>query len=453
MGWMPFLKPKITKKFHNVPSKQHNYFCIQLTNWLHSTQWHFTTLLTVSIDSVKNLPDDVDHFINCLLLSYSTKPSYKELKDYINRSSIVNSWFKRRLIKPSIQSFNLDVFVLTTNVGNDFPQFSSLSSLAYWLGISITQLEWLADLKKTNSDEPERYNHYHYSFIDKRRGGVRIIESPKKLLKQVQRQIYSKLLTKTLVHNAAHGFRQNRSCLSHARNHTNKEYLFIFDLADYFHSIDWYCVYKVFRGIGYNNEISKYLSGLCTHRIVGCKSLLTQLDINQRKKVRERHLAQGAPTSPVLSNLVMYQLDKRLDGLAKSLELNYSRYADDIVFSGNKHRNWDFLEPLIGSICLQEGFELNYRKSRTVRSYQRQKVTGVIVNQGTNIDRRYYDRLKAILTNCIRHGADTQNIDKHDNLQAYLLGSIIFVNSLNKRRGQKLFGLYNQINFIERQRY
>ena len=100
----------------------------------------------------------------------------------------------------------------------------------------------------------------------------------------------------------------------------------------------------------------------------------------------------------------MRHLDKRLQGLAKSLKLRYSRYADDLAFSGNTHRDWRFLEPLIGSICLQEGFELNYRKSRIIRSHQRQKITGVIVNQRANIDRRYFDRLKAILNNCVRYG-------------------------------------------------
>jgi len=405
-------------------------------------------LLAICIDSVKELPNDADHFINYLLLSFPVKPSYQQLHDYINNSVIIDSWFQRSLTKPSIQSLNLDGVEPSSNIDPKFPQFDFLSDLAYFLGLSITQLEWLADLKRIDNYEPGKYKHYHYSLVDKRRGGVRIIESPKTLLKRTQRQIHASLLTKIPVHSAAHGFRPRRNCLSHAENHTNQEYLFTFDLANFFHSIDWYPVYKIFRDLGYSKEIAKYLSCLCTHRFTGNKSLLTQLDQSQRKKIKRRHLAQGAPTSPALSNLVMYKLDKRLDGLAKSLELKYSRYADDLAFSGNKHRDWRFLEPLIGSICLEEGFELNYRKSRIVRSHQRQKIAGVIVNQGTNIDRRYYDRLKAILTNCICHGVKDQNIDGHDDLQSHLLGSIMFVNSLNENRGKKLLSLYSQINFI-----
>jgi len=432
-----------------VPSNQQHYFCLQLTNWLHATEWHYTTLLAICIDSVKNLPSDADHFINFLLLSYPEKPSHQRLNGYINNSTIVESWFQYNLAKPSVKSFYLHTLEPTPNLDTNFPQFNSLSDLAYWLGISLAQLEWLADLKRLDNREPEKYKHYYYSLLNKRRGGVRIIESPKTLLKQVQRQIYSGLLTRTLIHNAAHGFRQNHSCLTHAENHTNQKYLFTFDLANYFHSIDWYCIYKIFRGFGYNNEITKYLTSLCTHKFAGPKSLLTGLDNDQRKKIRKRHLAQGAATSPALSNLAAYKLDKRLDGLAKSLTLTYSRYADDLAFSGSVYRDWNFLAPLVGSICLEEGFELNYRKSRTVRSHQRQKVTGIVVNQGTNIDRRYYDQLKAILTNCIRHGAEGQNIEGHDNFESHLLGSIMYVHSLNINRGQKLLRLYQQINFIK----
>jgi len=446
-SWMPFLISR-KKNLSNVPSSKNKHFCQQLTDWLHVTEWHFTTLLAISIDSINELPDDADHFINCLLLSYPAKPSHQQLNDYINNSTIVKNWFQGNLAKPSIKSFNLDVFESVQVIDSNFPQFDSLLELAYWLGLSLTQLEWLADLKRFGNYEPKQYKHYHYSLVNKRRGGVRIIESPKTLLKRSQKQIHSRLLTKASVHRAAHGFRHTRSCFTNAENHTNKQYLFTFDLANYFHSIGWYRIYKVFRGLGYTHEIAKYLSGLCTHRFTGHKSLLMELDDCQRKMIRKRHLAQGAPTSPALSNLVMYKLDKRLDGLAESLELTYSRYADDLAFSGNKHRDWRFLEPLVGSICLEEGFELNYRKSRIVGSHQRQKITGIIVNQGVNIDRRYYDRLKAILTNCIRYGVGEQNIDRHDDLQSHLFGSIMFVNSLNKNRGQKLIHLYQQIDFV-----
>jgi len=319
-------------------------------------------------------------------LSYPSRPTHQQLNNYINSSDIIKSWLKSNSSKPRIRSFNLSI--KPTNIPNNgLPHFQSLTDLASWLDLSLTQLNWLADFKRVDAHQPERYKHYYYHSLKKRRGGIRIIESPKTILKETQQHIHSNLLAKVSPHHCAHGFRKNHSCLSHAKNHTNQQYLFTFDLDNYFHSIDWFCVYKIFNKLGYDKEIAQYLSNLCTHKFMGDKSLLIELDNEQRKKIKQRHLAQGAPTSPTLSNLVMYQLDKRLDGLAKSLELNYSRYADDLAFSGNSHRDWRFLEPLVASICLEEGFKLNYRKSRTIRSHQRQKITGVIVNQGTNIDR------------------------------------------------------------------
>jgi len=436
-----------------VPSRQHHYFCQQLNDWLYASEWHFTTLLAICIDSINNLPNDTDNFINCLLLSYSTKPSYTQLNNYIKNSTIIENWFKRSAVKPSISSFNLNSFgsvfnESAVNADSNFLKINSFTELADWLNLSITQLDWLADIKRVDEYEAQKYRHYHYSLLKKRRGGVRVIESPKRRLKQVQRKIHSHILAKTSPHNAAHGFRQNRSCLSHAENHTGKRYIFSFDLANCFHSIDWYHVYKSFRNIGFSQEVAKTLSSLCTHRFNGSKSILKELDKTQQKLINKRHLAQGAPTSPALSNLVMHELDKRLDSLAKSLKLQYSRYADDLAFSGNSHRDWRFLEPLIGSICIEQGFELNYRKSKILHAHQRQKITGVVVNQGANIDRRYYDRLKAILTNCIRHGVESQNIERHKDFSASLLGRIMFVTSLNKNRGKKLMALYRQIIFI-----
>lgn len=430
-----------------MPSNQKTYFCRQLASWLFVTEWHFTTLLAACIDSVNELPNDADDFINSLLWSFSERPAKQELKKFVNDSSIIEHWFRRNLAQPRVRSFSLESFYETPKLDVNFPQFDGLPDLAYWLGISLAQLEWLADLRRVDFYEPSRYKHYHYSLVEKRRGGVRLIESPKTLLKRVQRQIYSSLLAKASVHSAAHGFRQSRGCLSHAENHTNQEYLFTFDLANYFHSIDWYRTYKVFRELGYADEIAKYLACLCTSRFNGPRKILLELDAMQGLRVKRRHLPQGAPTSPALSNLVMQRLDKRLDGLAKKLSLTYSRYADDLAFSGNKHRDWSFFAPLVGAICLEEEFELNHRKSRTVRSHQRQKVTGVVVNNGVNVDRRYYDQVKAILNNCLRHGIEDQNIDQHENFSEYLLGRITFINSLNASRGQKLFRIYRQINF------
>lgn len=135
----------------------------------------------------------------------------------------------------------------------------------------------------------------------------------------------------------------------------------------------------------------------------------------------------------------------RLKGLANSLDLDYSRYADDIAMSGNSHRDWRFLEPLIGGICLDERVSLNYRKTRIYRTHQKQRLVGIVVNNKPNIDRKYFDVLKATLTNCKRHGIESQNRNGHPYFCAHLLGRIQYVKSLNKPRGLKLERIYHDI--------
>ena len=141
----------------------------------------------------------------------------------------------------------------------------------------------------------------------------------------------------------------------------------------------------------------------------------------------------------------MYRLDLRLAGLAQRLQLDYSRYADDIVMSGDTPRDWRFLEPVIGGICLDEGVSLNHRKTRIRKPYQKQRVTGIVVNTKVNVDRKYYDTLKAILTNCTRYGLDNQNRHGHPNFRAHLMGRIQYVKSLNHRRGVRLEKIYHNI--------
>ena len=199
--------------------------------------------------------------------------------------------------------------------------------------------------------------------------------------------------------------------------------------------------------LGYNEPVSKALANLCTHQCRTDVPEIAKLDLTQIQRLKARHLAQGAPTSPALSNAVMFHLDHRLANLAESLDMTYSRYADDLAFSTDKQRDWHFLEPLVGSICLEEGFTLNYRKSLRRLSHQRQKLTGVIVNKQPNIDRRYYDELKAILTNCIRTGADRQNRNNISHFEQHLLGRILYVDQLNPHKGAKLKHLYEQIDF------
>jgi RNA-directed DNA polymerase len=420
-------------------------FCRQLSAWLINTEWHFTTLLAVCIETIDELPPDIDILINKLLLAFPQKPGKDPLVNFLQQSVRVRSWFQFTPHPPRIRRSSYSFEVNPVSVVDGLPAIDTVGDLAHWLGLTPGRLEWLADLKRYDRKTEAHLQHYHYQLVDKRDGSKRLIESPKTLLKSVQRQINSEILSQIPVHDAACGFRKGLSCQSHAARHTSKTYLFLFDLSHCFNSIHWGQVSQLFKRQGYSAPVVRYLTALCTHRSYAGHPALSVLDAEQCLLLRNRHLPQGAPSSPALSNHVMRYLDQRLDGLAKSLGLDYSRYADDLAMSGNQHRDWVFLEPLVGSICLEQGFSINYRKTRIVRSHQRQKVTGIVVNQKTNIDRRDFDRIKAILTNCVRHGLESQNHARHEDFRAHLWGSVQYVKSLNETRGKKLEDIYFRI--------
>jgi retron-type reverse transcriptase len=159
------------------------------------------------------------------------------------------------------------------------------------------------------------------------------------------------------------------------------------------------------------------------------------------------HLPQGAPTSPALANLAAFRLDCRLSAAAARVGATYTRYADDLAFSGDMTfaRGISRFQSLVWKIIGEEGFEVNHRKTRVMHKSVRQRLCGLVVNEHVNIDRRSYDRLKAILTNCQRHGLDTQNRQKHPHFREHLDGRVAYVEQINPARGARLRALFDQI--------
>ncbi len=439
MGWVPFYFYFKTMSKNQLILK--TIFCKELASWLQHEEWHFTTILARCIEVTKPLPENISIVISELLLHYPTKTSKQNIINYLNQRSEVNYWFHHCAIAPKVVLFNL-ISDVTIKTNSNLPYLVNNKDIASWLNVSISQLEWLCDFKRYNPRSPNHLRHYHYSLQKKRNGAYRLIESPKSNLKSIQRKITDDILSHCKMSNSAHGFIKGRNCQTHATLHVNKHYLFIFDIANCFLSIQWKQVYAVFRQLGYNQEVSRYLCALCTHRSHLNEQLSQSLTVTAKLAVNERHLPQGSPSSPALSNAVLFHLDNRLCGLANRLNLSYSRYADDLAFSGNHHRNWHFFESLVGSICLEEGFDLNYRKSRLLKPHQKQQITGIVVNEKININRRKYDQIKAILINCQRHGLQSQNHENHPNFKEYLFGHIQYVKSLNKSKGKKLEAIY-----------
>ncbi|MEM7313271.1 MAG: reverse transcriptase family protein, partial [Planctomycetota bacterium] len=292
------------------------------------------------------------------------------------------------------------------------PRIESPLQLAEILGLSLRHLEWFADVKQLNFRIPRRkLHHYCYRALAKKFGTIRMIESPKPRLKEIQQQLLWQILDEIPPHSAAHGFRRGRSVRTFAKPHEGKQVVLRIDLQDFFPAIRATRINSLFRFAGYPEAVASRLTGLCTTRTPDYAwDELPELPGRTRDSVqrlyRWPHLPQGAPTSPALANLAAFRLDCRLYRLTKSAGGTYTRYADDLVFSGNGTfaRRVDRFQTHVCAVAIEEGFSVNHNKTRIMRAGVQQKVGGVVVNEHVNFPRKEYDRLKATLTNCIRQG-------------------------------------------------
>lgn len=325
------------------------------------------------------------------------------------------------------------------------PELNTLKDLCAWLEIERPTLEWLADTRKEQARVKD-FRLLHYSYVWKRRRGKtpRLIESPKRTLKTVQKKILAQILNKIPPHEAAHGFCRGRSIVTHALLHSDKENVACFDLKDFFHSVPPARIAALFRALGYPREISRLLTNLCIHspnpQFLGPN--LNAFPFPVRKKILSPHLPQGAPTSPALANLCAFGLDVRLQSLAESMSMTYSRYADDLTFSGglDLKRQFSYLRGTLSEIAAQEDFALNPEKTRLMTAAQRQTVTGIVVNRHPNMSRAEYDRLKASL-----HAGATGRVAVGTLEKQRLRGQIEFARALNPGRAEKLLRLWERI--------
>ncbi|MEM9138377.1 MAG: reverse transcriptase family protein [Pseudomonadota bacterium] len=331
--------------------------------------------------------------------------------------------------------------------GAGLPEIDGIDGLATWLDLPVGQLLWLADCDGRLARDLSRQGHYNQIFLKKRKG-LRLVEAPLPRLKAVQRQILNSLLDKVPAHADATGFVRGRDCRTGAARHSGQAVVIRLDLAEFFPSIPSARIHAIFRTLGYPDQVARLLTGLTTTRTPA--DAVLALAPQQRAHHRAPHLPQGAPTSPALANLAARRLDVRLAGLARRIDARYSRYADDITFSGDTGIAFDGGAPIlevIAEIVADCGFRLNPAKTRIQRSGGRQMVTGIVVNSHLNVPRDAYDRLKATVHNCLRHGPDAQNRAGHPDFRAHLEGRIAWIAALNPRRAAKLYAVFDRIDW------
>lgn len=320
------------------------------------------------------------------------------------------------------------------------PVMHTPADVATALGLSIKQLRWL-----TFHTEAATRTHYVKFQVPKRSGGMRTLAAPHKTLKLAQRWVLTSVVDRLPVTSAAHGFVAGRGIVTNASPHVGKAVIVNMDLEDFFPTISFYRVRAVFERYGYSGSVATVLALLGTE---SPRMTVTYSGTRYEVATGPRGLPQGAPTSPGLSNQVGRKLDKRLLGLAAKMGFTYTRYADDLTFSGGPElaERVGYLIARVRHFAREEGFTLNEKKSRVMRRNAAQTVTGVVVNDKPSVSRDELRRLRAILHRAKAEGLDAQNREGRPNFRAWLEGKIAFVSMIRPDVGARLKAEFAAVN-------
>lgn len=329
-------------------------------------------------------------------------------------------------------------------------KFNSLQTkedVANLLEVSVKDLIYLIYRNKSNN--------YKQITLTKKNGGLREIHSPTSSLKILQQKLNCILSLVFEPKSSAHGFVSDKSILTNAQNHTKKKYILNIDLQDFFPSINFGRVRGLFIGFfKLPDEVATVLAQICC---------------------RENSLPQGAPSSPIISNIICSKLDNQLIRLAKRYSCNYTRYADDISISSAKNMfpknlasyNDETNKIILGSeltnVIVQNGFMINDSKTRLLNKKERLEVTGLTVNKHPNVRRTFIRQIRAMLHAWEKYGlqlAENEYYQKYEkknrspkkskpNFKQIVKGKINFVRMV-KGEGdpiyRKLAIKYNSLN-------
>lgn len=249
--------------------------------------------------------------------------------------------------------------------------------------------------------------------ITKKNGKKRPISEPLPSLKEIQIWILKNILEKVPVNSFAKAYKPKTSLIENLKFHKNQSKVFTLDLENFFPSIKIELVEKIFLELGYSKMVSNLLAKLCT---------------------RDDALPQGAPTSPYLSNLIFKKADAEIVDFCKQRKIRYTRYADDLSFSGNFDEN-ELLDKVIKTI---EKLKLHINKSKTklMTPDMRQTVTGIVVNDKPQVAFNKRNELRQAMFYIKKFGFDEHRVYKEikqANYLEHLLGRINFVLQINPK--------------------
>lgn len=374
----------------------------------------------------------------------------------VSSRRLAETFARHRARRPVVIRTRLAAPTVARQPGAALPRVDTVVDLARLLDLTVDHLDWFADTRSWNRRARSGpLHHYRYEWRHRSGRTPRLLEVPLHRMRTTQRLVLDELLVHLRVHDAAHGFVRGRTALSGAGRHVGRRVVVSADLESFFSAVQARTVYGVFRRAGLPEPVAHSLTGVCTHAVpvAVLRAMPPGGSPEERHRLRSllasAHLPQGAPSSPALANLALRRLDSRLSGWADAVGATYTRYADDLAFSGDDalaSRADAFLRG-VGRIVESSGYTLNRRKTHVRTAGVRQSVTGVVVNERPTTGRRESDTLKAILHNCARTGPAEQNHGGHPDFRAHLSGRVGWVEQVHPARGARLRDLFDRIDW------
>lgn len=296
-----------------------------------------------------------------------------------------------------------------------FNEIKSRNDLADYLKVPRSKLTHVLYVKSVDS-------YYSEFEIPKKNGDKREISSPSGDLKDIQTRLTNALwnyqcelrMRSKKRTNISHAFEKEKGIITNARIHRNKRFVLNLDLKDFFDSIHFG------RVPGFFEKDNEYLF---PHEVA---VVIAQLTCYKGK------LPQGAPSSPIITNLICRILDMRILKIAKKFRLDYTRYADDMTFSTNWSGFLDVQDSFISEVLSdinKAGFQINEKKTRLLFRDSRQEVTGLVVNKKVNVNRKYIKQTKAMAHSLYKTG--TFSIDNVEGTINQLEGRFAFIDQLD----------------------
>lgn len=317
---------------------------------------------------------------------------------------------------------------------NEYRNLSSLADLASFWKIPASQISYHA----FHSDKSQAYNTFS---IPRRNGRKRQIEHPSRTLKYIQRIVHESLTKVYGPHPAVHGFVSGKSIVTNAKNHLGRRYVLNIDLADFFPSITRKRIYGRLRAEPYsfNSTVANIIASLTTNTY--------------------GKLPQGSPSSPVIANIIVAEMDTDLAELCGSLNCWYTRYADDITISTSRTKMSPKIarypnargtgQAIIGDdlakVIEKHGFQINDRKSRLQSYWTRQMCTGLVVNGNQpSVPRSYIRHLRSLIHHWKMNGwqdaiavlqanEHRTSIDTRQKLENHVIGKIKYMKMIRGR--------------------